>query len=100
MRDTRLYVRTTGDEKERWAILAKEAGVDISTWVRLKCNGVGTPCLKTPEKPKAPKISKTVEDLPKLPDPKVCANCEHPKHKHSGFGSCCAADVCACPRFE
>jgi len=35
-----------------------------------------------------------------IPSPNVCANCEHPKSKHGGFGTCCQADCCACPRFE
>jgi hypothetical protein len=41
-----------------------------------------------------------VPDFLPLLSPNICANCEHPKKKHGGFGTCCQEDNCACPKFE
>jgi|SRR5579863_555970 len=34
------------------------------------------------------------------PKPGICANCEHRRSKHGGFGSACQEDNCLCSGFE
>lgn len=85
-----------------WKYLDLQAGGNLSSWCRDKLVGKKTKApigesikavVEIPESQEAPKISHK-------PVPGVCANCEHPKHKHGGFGMSCQADTCLCARFE
>jgi hypothetical protein len=35
-----------------------------------------------------------------LPRTNVCVNCDHPKHKHAGFGGSCQFEGCLCSTYE
>lgn len=51
-----------------------------------------------------PDVSELVEvaiaDFLPKPSPNICANCEHKRSRHGGFGHACQEDNCLCARFE
>jgi len=109
-------LRVSAEELSTWKEEAAKRGVLLSEWIRKKCNDD-----KLPHKPGMPEWPGAAEDVPRdsgvptskrrepsavgitklsVPAPDICANCEHKKSRHGGWGKCCQEDNCLCERFE
>lgn len=127
MLEKTVKLRVSAAELARWKAVAAANEKSVSEWIRGWCNTVCDPpwekvivqpaiqhdprafekilyhgLVEAPEKLAAARaaVGPAVPDfVPKL-SPKICANCEHKRSRHSGFKGCCQEDNCLCAGFE
>jgi hypothetical protein len=111
MKTARWELRIEPEELTEWKAMAAERGMLLSEWIRSCCNGAGPSTARRIEEIEgSARISDVRQDAAvpaakgresvAVPSPGICANCEHRRSKHGGFGSACQEDNCLCSGFE